>query len=91
MHRLEKNILHHAKQRKALRKLKESRKEDAISKIKIKDLLSIKHGESIILNDYYEIYSYYDTDFVCLIETETGEELYSILHDDKEFELHALY
>ena len=54
----------------------------AIDKIDRDTLNNIGEGETIVLNERYELYSYCDMDYYVIIDTFIDEEIFCVQYDD---------
>jgi hypothetical protein len=54
----------------------------AIDKIDRKTLDNIGRGNTIVLNERYELYSYWDMDYYVIIDTLIDEEIFCVQYAD---------
>ena len=54
----------------------------AIDKIDRETLDNIGQGETIVLNERYELYSYWDMDYYVIIDTRIDEEIFCVQYAD---------
>ena len=54
----------------------------AIDKIDRETLDNIGQGETIVLNERYELYSYWDMDYYVIIDTLLDEEIFCVQYAD---------
>ncbi len=58
--------------------------DDAHNKITVKTLDNIKYGETIILNERFSLYSYFDEDYFVLRDSKYDDETFAVQYGCKD-------
>jgi hypothetical protein len=58
--------------------------DEAHNKITVKILDNIKYGETIILNQRFSLYKYYDMDYIVLRDSKYDDETFAVQYECKD-------